>query len=76
MNEHELAGQIAVILSEVRAVRADVDALRSEVRENDKRLRADLAIAVSRQNSAIVDTKKKVVALPNLSSRWRVGSLR
>lgn len=76
MNEHELAGQIAVILSEVRAVRADVDALRSEVRENDKRLRADLAVAVSRQNSAIVDTKKKVVALPNLSSRWQVGSLR
>lgn len=61
-----MAGQTAVILAEIRALRADVDALRREVRDNDKRLRADLAITVSRQNSAITDTKKKRPASPLL----------
>lgn len=70
MNEHEQAGQTAVILAEIRALRADVDALRREVRDNDKRLRADLAISVSRQNSVITDTKKKRPGLPNLSNGW------
>ena len=72
MNEHEQAGQTAVILAEIRALRADVDALRREVRENDKRLRADLAISVSRQNSVIVDAKKKRPASPPLYREWLV----
>lgn len=63
-----VVGAIAELTSQIRALRTDVDALRTEVRENDQRLRADLAVAVSRQNSAIADGKKKAAAMRNSSS--------
>lgn len=63
-----VVGAIAELTSQIRALRLDVDALRTEVRENDQRLRADLAVAVSRQNSAITDGKKKAAAMRNSSS--------
>lgn len=65
MDEHRVAGALAELSSEIRALRADVDGLRQEVRDNDKRLRADLAVQVSRQNSAITDVKKKQAASPD-----------
>lgn len=65
MDEHRVAGALAELSSEIRALRADVDALRREVRDNDKRLRADLAVQVSRQNSAITDSKKKWAGSPD-----------
>lgn len=64
----EVVGAIAELTSQIRALRTDVDALRTEVRENDQRLRADLAVTVSRQNSAITDGKKKSTGWLNLSS--------
>lgn len=68
MDNHDVAGALAELSSEIRALRTDVEVLRSEVRENDRRLRADLAVAVSRQNSAITDGKKKAAAMRNSSS--------
>lgn len=72
MDEHMVAGALAELSSEIRALRADVDGLRQEVRDNDKRLRADLAVQVSRQNSAITDAKKKAPGLPD-SFRFSPG---
>ncbi len=55
----QVAGEIARLTSQIRALRQDVDALRAEVRGNDQLLRAGLARSESRQNSDIADAKKK-----------------
>lgn len=67
MADHQMAGDIASILVELRALRGDVDNLRGEM----KAIRADMAVAMSRQNSVILDQKKRPGGLPIISNRWR-----
>lgn len=76
MDEHDIAGKLAEILAEQKAVRRDIDELRSsvndlreEVRANDRELRANIAVSLSRQNSHIEDAKKKPIGRLN-SSRY------
>lgn len=47
------------ILEEVQALRRDVASLDARTQAEFDKLRADLAIITSRQNSTIKDTKKK-----------------
>ena len=66
MPEHEMAGDIASILVEIRALRHDVDNLRYEV----KSIAAGMAVATSRQNAAIESEKKRRGRLPTISRAW------
>lgn len=67
MADHQMAGDIASILVELRALRGDVDNLRGEMRA----IRADMAVAMSRQNSVILDQKKRPGGLQTTSNHWR-----
>jgi hypothetical protein len=62
----EIAVNLARLSVAVRALRGDVDALRQEVRNENAELRGDLARAMSQQNRAIDEAKKK--------RNWRLGA--
>lgn len=71
----EIARQLAELTAEVRAGRADtaslagdIDELRREVRDENKAIRADLAMITSLQNSDIAANKKKLPGWSDLSA--------
>ena len=55
---------------DIRLMLARIERSQADMAHEFQRLRADLAILASRQNSAIADTKKKPVELRTLSMVW------
>lgn len=55
---------------DIRVMLARIERGQADIRHEVDRLRADLAIMTSRQNSAITDTKKKRAALRSSSKGW------
>lgn len=56
---------------DIRVILARIERGQAEIRHDVDRLRADLAIMTSRQNSTILDTKKKRTAsLSSSRSSW------
>ena len=58
---------------ELRATLNRIEQSQADMLHEVVRLRADMALLASRQNSKITDTKKKLTALPNLSRHLLPG---
>lgn len=60
-------------LDDIHRALARIEKSQADLSHEFQRLRADIAILSSRQNSTIADTKKKRGKLPTLYTGWQNG---